>query len=95
MPRHKGNLAMSRYSKVVIGLAVVSGLLAAGSFWWWTRLVAASFEACVSPVPPQGVDCNHDLQFLAAVVFAIIALTLLLSLLIRRVREYFAGRRGT
>lgn len=85
---------MSRYSKVVIGLAVVSGLLAAGSFWWWTRLMAADFEACLLPVVPEGVDCSHDLQFAAATGFAIIALTLLLSLVIHRVREYFARRRG-
>ncbi|MGH8083737.1 MAG: hypothetical protein ACREPV_00480 [Lysobacter sp.] len=85
---------MSSYSKVVVWLSIVSGLLAVGSFWWWTRLMAADFEACVSPVVPEGVDCSHDLQFMAAAVFAIIALTLLLSLLIRRVREYFARRQG-
>ncbi|GAB2628752.1 hypothetical protein [Novilysobacter erysipheiresistens] len=85
---------MSRYSKVVIWLSIVSGLLAVGSFWWWTRLMAADFEACLLPVVPAGVDCSHDLQFGAAVVFAIIALTLLLSLLIRRVRESFARWRG-
>lgn len=85
---------MSSYNKAVLWLSLVAGLLAAGSFWWWTRRVAANFEACVSPVVPKGVDCSHDLQFNAAVIFAIIALTLLLSLLIRRVREYFAGRRG-
>lgn len=85
---------MSRYSKAVISLSVVSGVLAVGSFWWWTRLMAADFEACITPVVPEGVDCSHDPQFSAAVVFAIIALTLLLSLVIRRVREYFARRRG-
>ena len=85
---------MSGYSKVVVWLSVVSGLLAVGSFWWWTRLMAADFEACLSPVVPEGVDCSHDLQFVGAVVFAFIALTLLLSLVIRRIREYFARRRG-
>ena len=85
---------MSSYSKVVIGVSVVSGLLAVGSFWWWTRLMAADFQACLLPVVPAGVDCSHSLQFNAAMLFAIIAMTLLLSLLIRRVRESFARRRG-
>lgn len=85
---------MSRYSKAVIWLSGVSGLLAVASFWWWARLMAADFEACIAPVVPEGVDCSHDLQFAAAMVFAIITLTLLLSLMVRRIREYFARRRG-
>ena len=59
-----------------------------------TLITAADLAAHIDDPNWIVVDCRHDLQFNAAMVFAIIALTLLLSLLIRRIREYFARRRG-
>ena len=84
---------MRKATRVVLGLAVVSGVLALASFWWWSRLLAGTFAACVAaPVPPPGVDCRHDAQFLAGMALTIVCLGLLLSLLVRRLRE---RRRGT
>lgn len=84
---------MQKATRVVLGLAAVSALLAIVSFWWWTRLMAADLPACMAPPVPAGVDCRHDPQFLAGMVFTITCLGLLLSLLVRHVRVRLARRR--
>ena len=79
---------MQKATKVVLGLAAVSAVLALASFWWWTRLLAETFAECVAtPVPPPGLDCSHEPQFFAGMAFTIICLGLLLSLLVRAVRS--------
>lgn len=86
---------MRKASKVVLGLAAISAALAVASFWWWTRLIAQTLEACIAtPVPAPGLECGHETQFMAGMVFTIACLGLLLSLLVRRVRERRAHRRS-
>ena len=83
---------MRKATKVVLGLSAVSAVLALASFWWWTQLMTETIDECIAtPVPPPGLECQYEAQFLAGMAFTIVCLGLLLSLLVRRLRERRAG----
>ncbi|SKA26729.1 hypothetical protein [Novilysobacter spongiicola] len=84
---------MKKATGVMLVLAAVSALLAGASLWWWIQLMQADLPACMAEATPIGVDCTHAPQLLAALVFTVLCLSLLLALFIRHVRVRMARMR--
>lgn len=78
---------MFKSTKSILGLAVGSAALSGLFYWWWTRLIVGTLAVCIGGDPGAGVDCRHAFQFNAAIVFAAIALALLLVAAIRSMRR--------
>jgi len=83
---------MFRSAGGIFGLAVGSGLVTAGLYYWWGYLTVGTFAQCVGGNPPAGVDCAHNFQIFAAFGFAILTALLLLAALVRLLQARY-GRR--
>lgn len=85
---------MRSSTKMLLGLAAAAGGIAGVCFWWWTRLMTNDFAACVATAAPIGVDCRHDSPFYGALIFAVLAVALLLATATRGAMALMASRRA-
>jgi len=83
---------MFRSPRSIFGLAVGSGLVTAGFYYWWGRLTVGTFAQCVGGNPPAGVDCAHNFQIFAAFAFAILTVVLLLAAIARALQVRHSSR---
>ena len=83
---------MTSSTKAMLALALVSAAISAGFAWWWTSLIAATFEQCVGGNPAPGIDCRSELQFYLAAVFALLAVGLALAAAVHGFRSRSASR---
>jgi hypothetical protein len=84
---------MFRSARGIFGLAVGSGLVTAGLYYWWGYLTVGTFAQCVGGNPPAGVDCAHNFQIFAAFGFAILTVLLLLAAIVRALQARYSSRR--
>ena len=84
---------MFKSAKSLLGLAVVSAILAGLCYVWWGRLIVGTFAQCVGGAPGVGVDCAHDAPITAALTFATLTVAFLIAAGIRAVANRSADRR--
>ena len=77
---------MFKTTKGLLTAGVLSLALAGGLYWWWGQLIVGTFSQCIGGTPPPGTDCTHSLPMYAAIVFAALALLLLVAAAVRWVR---------
>jgi hypothetical protein len=72
--------------KGLLGMAILSGGLAAGFYYWWGLATVRTFAKCVGGAPATGVDCAHNAQMYGAILFSAIAVSLVAFAIARVLR---------